>query len=128
MTAGGQATGIALNTIGRGVKALAHSLPAARRAERQRQPGGGRKPLTAHDPQRLRALAVLVAPYTRGDPGKPLALDLQERARAGEGAAAAQSWGGTSQGGGTPAGAGVQLTIQSQKLGGERPSGSRGAI
>jgi hypothetical protein len=72
MAAVGQATGLALNTIGRGVKDLAHSLPAARPAERQRQPGGGRKPLTVHGPQLLRALEVLVEPYTRGDPVKPL--------------------------------------------------------
>ena len=40
--------------------------------ERLRSPGGGRKPLTAHDPDLLAALEKLVDPVTRGDPSGPL--------------------------------------------------------
>jgi len=36
--------------------------------ERVRRPGGGRKPLGAHDPHLVRALETLVDPVTRGDP------------------------------------------------------------
>ena len=35
---------------------------------RQRRPGGGRKPLTEHDPTLVRDLEALVEPTTRGDP------------------------------------------------------------
>jgi hypothetical protein len=37
-----------------------------------RRPGGGRKPLTEHDPRLLGALEALVDPVTRGDPMSPL--------------------------------------------------------
>ena len=36
--------------------------------ERLRRPGGGRKPLSVHDPHLIRALETLVDPVTRGDP------------------------------------------------------------
>ena len=39
---------------------------------RIRAPGGGRKPLTSHDPALLRDLEALVEPVTRGDPMSPL--------------------------------------------------------
>jgi len=42
------------------------------REHRQRRPGGGRKALTHHDPDLLRALEALVEPTTRGDPQSPL--------------------------------------------------------
>ena len=37
-----------------------------------RSPGGGRKPLTYHDPTLLAALEALVEPTSRGDPESPL--------------------------------------------------------
>jgi enamine deaminase RidA (YjgF/YER057c/UK114 family) len=47
---------------------LSHSPGAGR----SRRPGGGRKPLTFHDPDLLQALEGLVKPSTRGDPESPL--------------------------------------------------------
>jgi hypothetical protein len=50
---------------------LAELAKGAERQEavgRQRRPGGGRKPLTEHDPTLLRDLEALVEPTTRGDP------------------------------------------------------------
>jgi Rhodopirellula transposase DDE domain len=41
-------------------------------AGRIRRSGGGRKPLTEHDPKLLGALEALVDPVTRGDPTSPL--------------------------------------------------------
>ena len=41
-------------------------------ARRVRAPGGGRKPLTTHDPGLLRDLEALVEPVTRGAPMSPL--------------------------------------------------------
>jgi hypothetical protein len=78
------ATGLARSTIGDGLREL--RLVAAGRMvaageptpaglagpARQRRAGGGRKPLTTHDPALLRALEALVEPTTRGDPQSPL--------------------------------------------------------
>ena len=64
-----RATGVARSTSGQGIKELAAPLAAA---PRQRRPGGGRKPLTAHDPTLLCDLEALVEPLTRGDPQSPL--------------------------------------------------------
>lgn len=68
------ATGMARNTIVRGVEELA----ARERGEevlppgRQRRPGGGRKRATEADPGLSEALERLVDPSTRGDPESPL--------------------------------------------------------
>ena len=65
-----RATGIAVSTIGRGLKEL---VTAARLdADRVRRPGGGRKPLVATDTALLDDLLALVAPSERGDPMLPL--------------------------------------------------------
>ena len=81
------ATGLARNTIGDGLRelravvaggtAVAEGAPAPATAgsgepRRQRRAGGGRKTLTHHDPDLVRALETLVEPTTRGDPQSPL--------------------------------------------------------
>ena len=65
-----EATGMSRTTIQAGIKEL-DQLPEDE-PERLRSPGGGRKPLTAHDPDLLAALEKLVDPVTRGDPSGPL--------------------------------------------------------
>ena len=67
------ATGLSRPTIHSGLRDLA--LPSKQRAvnaTRVRRPGGGRRSLTANDPELLRALEALVEPGTRGDPESPL--------------------------------------------------------
>lgn len=60
-----EATGSSRQTIQNGMKELEQPpLPGAR----VRQEGGGRKPLTQHDPELIAVLNALVAPSTRGDP------------------------------------------------------------
>jgi hypothetical protein len=66
-----EATRLSRATIRAGLQELAHPVsPTAPQApvERVRRPGGGRKPLGAHDPHLIRALETLVDPVTRGDP------------------------------------------------------------
>ena len=63
-----EATGMSRTTIQAGIKEL-DRLPEDE-PERLRSPGGGRKPLTAHDPDLLAALERQVG--TRGDPSGPL--------------------------------------------------------
>ena len=63
-------TGIAVSTIGRGLKELAAGLPIA--SGRVRQAGAGRKPVTTIDPTLVKDLLALVAPDERGDPMSPL--------------------------------------------------------
>ena len=67
----GQVTGLARSTLRRGIDEL-EAPDTAAPAARVRRPGGGRKPLTAHDPTLLRDLEALVDPVTRGDPESPL--------------------------------------------------------
>src|SRR5215472_14846915 len=66
-----EATRLSRATIRAGLQELAHSVsPPASQApvERVRRPGGGRKPLGAHDPHLVHALETLLDPVTRGDP------------------------------------------------------------
>ena len=65
-----EATGMSRTTIQAGIKEL-DRLPEDE-PERLRSPGGGRKPLTTHDPDLLAVLEKLVDPVTRGDPSGPL--------------------------------------------------------
>jgi hypothetical protein len=70
ITAVAAATGIAISTIGRGLKDLAEAsglLPG-----RVRRAGGGRKPLVDRNPALLPDLMALVEPCERGDPMSPL--------------------------------------------------------
>ena len=66
-----EATGLSRVTIRAGLQELARadiaSGPPAL-PERLRRRGGGRKPLSMHDPYLLQALETLVDPVTRGDP------------------------------------------------------------
>jgi hypothetical protein len=64
------ATGIAVSTIGRGLKDLAEA--GGLLAGRVRRAGGGRKPLVVSNPDLLRELMALVEPGARGDPMSPL--------------------------------------------------------
>ena len=77
-----EATGLSRITIRAGLNEL-HSAPADEDdiAGRIRRPGGGRKPLTGHDPKLLRALEALVDPVTRGDPMSPLRWTCKSAAR-----------------------------------------------
>jgi Rhodopirellula transposase DDE domain len=66
-------TGLSRTTIAAGLAEL--DLPAWQRAgeaTRIRRPGGGRRPLTRHDPGLLPALESLIEPTTRGDPESTL--------------------------------------------------------
>lgn len=68
-----QATGLSRRTIYQGLRELEHRSGGNQEApQRVRSPGGGRKPLTDHDPTLLAALEALVEPTSRGDPESPL--------------------------------------------------------
>jgi hypothetical protein len=64
------ATGIAVSTIGRGLKELSALDTLA--PDRVRRPGGGRKLLVEKDATLLSDLLALVEPSERGDPMSPL--------------------------------------------------------
>jgi transposase len=66
-----RATGVAVSTIGRGLKDLAATAPEIT-VSRVRRDGGGRKPLTEKDPTLVKDLLDLVLPDERGDPESPL--------------------------------------------------------
>ena len=70
IAAASAATGIAVSTIGRGLKDLAEA--GGLLAGRVRRAGGGRRPLVAGNPGLLRDLMALVEPGERGDPMSPL--------------------------------------------------------
>jgi len=65
-----RATGMAFNTIRRGMRELDEPEPMP--PDRVRRPGGGRKKATTLNPGLGRALDRLVEPATRGDPQSPL--------------------------------------------------------
>jgi len=65
-----RATGLARNTIVRGLGELAQKKPLS--ADRVRRPGAGRKRVTVLVPGLATALEGLVEPVTRGDPESPL--------------------------------------------------------
>ena len=64
-----EATGVSRSCITRGKKDLAASALSAGTV---RQPGGGRKRVTEHDPALLAALDALIEPTKRGDPMRGL--------------------------------------------------------
>ncbi len=70
IAAASAATGIAVSTIGRGLKEL--SVLDTLAPDRVRRPGGGRKLLVAKDATLLDDLLALVEPSERGDPMSPL--------------------------------------------------------
>jgi hypothetical protein len=68
-----KATGLSRRTLYQGLRELEplageHQEPS----QRVRRPGGGRKPLTSHEPTLLADLEALVEPTSRGDPESPL--------------------------------------------------------
>jgi transposase len=71
IAAAARATGVAVSTIGRGLKELAAAAPEIA-VNRVRRDGGGRKPLTKKDPTLVKDLLGLVLPDERGDPESPL--------------------------------------------------------
>jgi hypothetical protein len=70
IAAASAATGIAVSTIGRGLKELSALDTLA--PDRVRRPGGGRKLLVEKDTTLLGDLLALVEPSERGDPMSPL--------------------------------------------------------
>src|SRR5215211_6793825 len=66
-----RATGIAVSTIGRGLRELRGTAEPAE-ATRVRRHGGGRKTLVSTSPSLLGDLLALVEPTERGDPMSPL--------------------------------------------------------
>jgi hypothetical protein len=67
-----QATGLSRRTMYQGLRELEHLSSGHQEAtQRVRSPGGGRTPLTDHDPTLLADLAALVEPSSRGDPESP---------------------------------------------------------
>ena len=67
-----KATGLSRTTIHAGMRELQEGRRKRQEGGRSRKAGGGRKPLTFHCPDLLRALEKLVEPTTRGDPESPL--------------------------------------------------------
>ena len=70
-----RATGLSRTTVHQGLadlRAAQAAPPLGPGRARVRAPGGGRKPLTEHDPVVLSDLERLVDPVTRGDPESPL--------------------------------------------------------
>ena len=63
-----KATGLSRSTIHAGLRELKAGKVKPLTAGRVRKAGGGRKPLTFHQPDLLQALEQLVEPLTRGDP------------------------------------------------------------
>ena len=66
------ATGLSRSTISAGLRELGRGREHSLGAGRSRKARGGRKPLTFHNPDLLKALEKLVEPMTRGDPESPL--------------------------------------------------------
>jgi hypothetical protein len=66
-----RATGIAVSTIGRGLREL-RGATASAEATRVRRHGGGRKTLVSASPSLIGDLLALVEPTERGDPMSPL--------------------------------------------------------
>ena len=68
-----EATGLGERTVRRSCKEIRkNTVLSDQHQHRTRLPGGGRKPLTEHDPELVRGLEGLVEPTTRGDPMCPL--------------------------------------------------------
>ena len=65
-----KATGLSRGTIHKGILELESDEPLP--SNRQRRPGGGRKPLEVHHPGLIEAIDRLVEPTERGDPQSPL--------------------------------------------------------
>jgi transposase len=78
------ATGLSRQTIAAGLRELWEGSPPSPSPAphgRIRRPGGGRKPLTDHDPMLLQDLEALVEPTSRGDPQSPLRWTCKSTAK-----------------------------------------------
>ncbi len=64
-----RACGLSRKAIAKGMREIAEGTPMPGRIRRS---GGGRKKITASDPQLLASLECLIEPETRGDPESPL--------------------------------------------------------
>jgi transposase len=67
-----EAAQVSPTTVRRGVTELDSGEEKPLPVGRSRRAGGGRKPVTAHDPELMAALLGLVEPSARGDPMSPL--------------------------------------------------------
>ena len=67
-----EATGMSRRTIVSGLRELQQAADGGPALRRLRRAGGGRTPLTVHDPTLVDALLALVEPTSRGDPEAPL--------------------------------------------------------
>ena len=67
-----EASGLSKPTILKGIRELHDSEELAGEEGRVRKPGGGRKPVEAHDPEITRLLEEVMAESTVGDPMSPL--------------------------------------------------------
>jgi hypothetical protein len=79
ITAVALATGLSDRTIRTGLKEL--DAPEPLSGDRQRQPGGGRKPHTATQPGLREALDRLIEPTARGSPTNPLRWTIKSTYR-----------------------------------------------
>jgi transposase len=77
-----RATGVSLPTIRKGLRELEAGRELS--TERQRRPGGGRKPLAHQDASLTRDLRRLVSPVTRGSPTSPLRWTCKSTSRLAE--------------------------------------------
>ena len=78
-----EATGMSQTTVRTGLRELAAGLASAE-ARGVRRPGGGRKRLTASDPELAAGLERKLDPVTRGDPMAPLRWTCSSAARLAE--------------------------------------------
>src|SRR5438309_3348660 len=67
-----RATGLARDTVMKGIKEVREGASDGEAPERSRRAGGGRKPAEVKDPYLVKALDALVEPTSRGDPQSPL--------------------------------------------------------
>src|SRR3954453_12715133 len=72
MAAVAEAARVSPTTVRRGVTELDFGEEESLPVGRARRAGGGRRPVTAHDPELMAALLGLVEPNARGDPMSPL--------------------------------------------------------
>jgi len=76
-----RATGVAKNTVRRGIAELQELETLGPPPGRQRQPGGGRKRAEESDPGLVPALRQLLEPATRGEPDSPVLYTSKSAAK-----------------------------------------------
>jgi hypothetical protein len=126
-----RATGLALRTISKGIRALkaAESGPVPDDGSRRvRRPGRGRKRKIGQDPTLLLDLAGLVEPVTRGDPETPLRWTLKSLRRLASELVVMGHQVSYRTVGRLLKGLGLLPPRQSQHLGGSKPSRPKRAV